>query len=122
MPSDLSITSHGHCYHVLIIAHLLKAGISRTDDEIDSCLNFAEHLAFSIHQAKDAAGNIGVGAFEEFVAEYKMTYLLKESTFSRLCDTEYGIVVRSRGGFRNRTCTSSFWVGSLLSIRKNVGS
>ena len=101
MPSDLSITSHGHCYHVLIIAHLLKAGISRTDDEIDSCLNFAEHLAFSIHQAKDAAGNIGVGAFEEFVAEYKMTYLLKESTFSRLCDTEYGIVVRSRGGFRN---------------------
>lgn len=101
MPSDLSITSHGHCYHVLIIAHLLKAGISRTDDEIDSCLNFAEHLAFSIHQAKGAVGCIGVSAFEEFVTEYKTTYLLKESTFSRLCDAEYGIVVRNRGGFRN---------------------
>ena len=44
MPTNMSITSHGYCYQVLIIAHLLKAGISRSDDEIDSCFNFVERL------------------------------------------------------------------------------
>ena len=101
MPSNLSITSHGHCYHVLIIAHLLKAGISRSDDEIDSCLNFAEHFAFHIHHTNVAGGGIDPGAFDAFVAEYKSSYLLKHSTLSRLCDPEYGIVVRDRGGFRS---------------------
>ena len=101
MPSNLSITSHGHCYHVLIIAHLLKAGISRSDDEIDSCLNFSEHFAFHIHQTDVTGGDIDPNAFDTFVAEYKSTYLLKHSTLSRLCDPEYGILVRDRGGFRS---------------------
>ncbi len=48
MPGNLSITSHGHCYHVLILSYLIKAGISRADDEIDSCLNFAEQLAYEM--------------------------------------------------------------------------
>ena len=101
MPSNLSITSHGHCYHVLIIAHLVKAGISHSDDELDSCFNFAEHFAFHIHQDSVVGSDSDPGAFDAFVAEYKLTYLLKQSTLSRLCDPEYGIVVRDRGGFRS---------------------
>ncbi len=114
MPSSLSITSHGHCYHVLIIAHLLKAGISRSDDEIDSCLNFSEHLAFHIHQTNVAGGAIGASAFDAFVAEYESTYVLKRSTLNRLCDLEYGIVVRSRGGFRS-PYMYYFFLGKFLS-------
>ena len=100
MPTNMLITSHGYCYQVMIIAHLIKAGISRSDDEIDSCFNFAEHFAFAIHQAEVGGGGIGLGAFETFVGEYRTTYLLKQSTLSRLCDGEYGIVARESGGFR----------------------
>ena len=50
MPTDLSITSYGHCYHVLIVASLIKAGISSKDNDINTCLNFAEELAFKIYQ------------------------------------------------------------------------
>ena len=100
MPTNMSITSHGYCYQVLIIAHLLKAGISRSDDEIDSCFNFVERFAFEIYQAEVGGVGIGLEAFEKFVGEYKTTYLLKDSTLSRLCDLEYGIVARERGGFR----------------------
>lgn len=101
MPGNLAITSHGHCYHALIIAHLLKAGISRSDDEIDSCLNFSEHLAYEIHCGGGESISIGLDAFEGFVEEYKKTYLLKDSTLNRLCDQEYGIVGPARGQFRS---------------------
>ena len=100
MPTNMAITSHGYCYQVLIIAHLIKAGISRSDDEIDSCFNFVERLAFEIYQAEVGGVGIGLEAFEKFVGEYKTTYLLKDSTLSRLCDLEYGVVARERGGFR----------------------
>ena len=46
MPDNLSITSYGHCYHALIVARLIKAGISPEDNDINSCFNFAEQLAF----------------------------------------------------------------------------
>ena len=118
MPTNLSVTSHGHCYHVLIIAHLLKAGISRSDDEIDSCLNFCEHLAFHTHQAHGAGGGDGSDAFEKFVAKYKISYVLKESTLSRLCDSEYGVVVRDRGGFRS-TYMHYFFLGRFLARRSS---
>lgn len=36
MPENLSITSYGHCYQVLIISNLVKAGISRADNDIDT--------------------------------------------------------------------------------------
>ena len=101
MPGNLSISSHGHCYHVLIISHLVKAGISRSDDEIDSCLNFAEHLAYEMRGLSSDGGGIGQHAFEEFVEKYKNTYLLKESTLNRMCDHDYGIISRADGRFRN---------------------
>ena len=100
MPGNLSITSHGHCYHVLILSYLIKAGISRADDEIDSCLNFAEQLAYEMHCIGTERDGIGADAFEGFVKKYKNTYLLKESTLSRLCDRDYGILSRPSGRFK----------------------
>ena len=52
MPTELSITSYGHCYHVLIVASLMKAGISRDDNDINACFQFRRESSvqdFSVH-------------------------------------------------------------------------
>lgn len=116
MPTNLSITSHGHCYHVLIVAHLFKAGIANSDDEIDSCFNFSEHLAFEIHESDAEGRSLSVGAFDAFLAKYKDTYVLNDSTLNRLCDGEYGIVVRDRGSFRT-PYMYYFFLGRFLAKR-----
>ena len=84
MPSNVSVTSYGHCYYVLILAHLLKAGISKSDDEINACLNFSENLAFAIHSSGTGKRPIGKEAVGRFIAKYTDTYLIKESTLNRL--------------------------------------
>ena len=95
MPSDLSVTSYGHCYYVLIIAHLTKSGISNLDDEINACLNFLENLAFVIYNSDSSKHYINSNSFDEFVEEYKAQYLIKESTLHRLFNQDYGIVKRT---------------------------
>ena len=100
MPNNLSVTSYGHCYYVVILAHLLKAGISKSDDEINACLNLSENLAFTIYRNSTAERPIGEEAFQEFIAEYKGNYLIKDSTVNRLFDPDYGILSR-RGQFRS---------------------
>ena len=49
MPTNLSITSYGHCYYVLIFASLVRAGVSQSDDSINTCFNLPNifHLAFT---------------------------------------------------------------------------
>ena len=100
MPRDLSITSYGHCYHVLIIAHLIKSGISNSDAEINTCLNFLENLAFTIYRSGSGEHCIDSGSFGKFVEEYKMNYITKDSTLRRLYGQDYGIVTRT-GQFEN---------------------
>ena len=95
MPSDLSVTSYGHCYYVLIIAHLTKSGIPNLDDEINACLNFLENLAFVIYNSDSSKHYINSNSFDEFVEEYKAQYLIKESTLHRLFNQDYGIVKRT---------------------------
>lgn len=46
MPQSLQITAYGHCYQALIVAQLIKIGISKED--IDSSLNFLSHFAFEV--------------------------------------------------------------------------
>ena len=99
MPSDLSVTSYGHCYYVLIIAHLSKSGIAKFDDEINACLNFSENLAFKIYRSGTAKHCIGQDSFDEFVKEYKRNYVIKDSTLNRLSHPNYGIVAQN-GQFR----------------------
>ena len=48
MPDNMSVTSYGHCYNVLIVSSLVRSGISNSDDEINACFNFAAQLAFEL--------------------------------------------------------------------------
>ena len=94
MPRDLFITSYGHCYHVLIIAHLRKSGIPNSDAEINPCMNFLENLAFKIYRSGSGEHCIDSDSFEKFVEEYQKDYIIKDSTLHRLCDQDYGIFTR----------------------------
>ena len=95
---EVSITSYGHCYYVLIISNLIKSGIPRTDDGINISFRFAEHLAFLIFQNTRAATTLDFGAV---VSEYEDTYILPRAILSRLQSAEYGIIT-SEGGFKTQ--------------------
>ena len=103
MPNNLSISSYGHCYYILVIAHLVKSGISRTDDELNSCLNFAEQLAYRIFTESSLTQTIDEAKFEQFKADYSKDFLpVKTSTFRRILHDDYGIVSRrNEYGFRS---------------------
>ena len=95
MPSDLDITSYGHCYYALIVANLVKSGISKSGGEIESCLNFSERLAYWLYsRAPDTEVD-----FREFIEEYKKEYVITDATLNRITGREYGIVSQD-GSFR----------------------
>ena len=112
MPDNLSITSYGYCYQVLIIANLVKAGISREDSDINACFNFAENLAFKIYQNSKLHTPAKLD-FEEFVMEYKSKYIIPESILSRLKKDDYGIIDED-GSFRT-PYMYYFFLGRFLS-------
>lgn len=112
MPDNLSITSYGHCYQVLIIANLVKAGISREDSDINACFNFAENLAFKIYQNSKLHTPVELN-FEEFVTEYKDKYIISDAILSRLKKDDYGIISND-GSFRT-PYMYYFFLGRLLS-------
>ena len=95
MPSELDITSYGHCYYALIVANLVKAGISKSGGALESCFNFSEHLAFQVFSNR-SGGEIDL---QGFVAEYRKDYLITDATINRLCGDEYGIITPN-GKFR----------------------
>ena len=100
MPSSFTITSYGHCYKALILARLIKAGISARDSDINPCLNFAEHLAFQQYRAKRESGDGAATVdFVDFVEEYRQRFHISHSTLSRLRDREYGLL-DDNGEFR----------------------
>ena len=100
MPSDVSITSHGHCYYVMVLARLLKAGIDKRDETINICFNFAEHLAFAIYQRNQLQGpEFTPDDFGDFVASYRRSYIIRDSVLNRLKHPEYGLL-SERGDFR----------------------
>ncbi|MXZ27167.1 toll/interleukin-1 receptor domain-containing protein [Candidatus Poribacteria bacterium] len=103
MPSDLAISSYGHCYYILIIAHLVKSGIARTDDEINPCFNFAEQLAFKLFTESPSLHAIDKETFENFKTDYGKTFLpIKTSMLQRILHPDYGIVTdRNDYRFRN---------------------
>ena len=110
MPNDLSITSHGHCYFVLIIANLIKAGISRSDDAINTCFNFAEYLAFTICEY---APKQKTSDFNSFVREYKKDFVISDSILSRIKHQDYGIITEN-GHFKT-PYMHYFFLGTFLS-------
>ena len=99
MPNDLKITAYGHCYYVMILAHLLKSGIKKEDSDINSCLNFASHLAFYIYREGHNGSPIGEEEFKTFTEGYKKEFVIKDSTIKRLQSQDYGILKNRE--FRN---------------------
>ena len=112
MPDDLSITSYGHCYQALIVANLIKAGISRQDNDINACFNFAENLAFKIYQETKLQTQAKLD-FDKFVEEYRKRFIISDSILSRLRKNDYGIIT-SDGSFR-APYVYYFFLGRLLS-------
>ncbi len=92
MPDDLSITSYGHCYKVLIIAHLIKSGVSSKDSDINACFNFAERLAFATYESDGFN-------YDKFVADYKTKFHIQDSLLNRMKNSDYGIINQD-GRFR----------------------
>ena len=100
MPRNMSITTHGHCYYVLIISRLIKAGIPNRDEDINVCLNFAERLAFRIYDYEEVRDlDFDQLTFTKFVNEYRESYIIRDSILNRLRHSEYGILTEA-GQFR----------------------
>ena len=100
---DVSITSYGHCYYVLIVAHLIKSGVSSRDMDLNACFNFLEHLAFDHYMAdrKDSQSGSNGFEFSAFLRKYSDRYFVPRSVVSRLSHHDYGIV-STNGEFRFR--------------------
>ena len=98
MPDNLSITSYGHCYYVLIVDSLFKTGISQEDNDINACFNLAENLAFKIYQNTKLHTPSKLD-FEKFVTEYRNKYIISDSILNRLKKHDYGIITDD-GSFR----------------------
>ena len=100
MPRNLGITSYGHCYYVMILAHLLKSGIREEDSEINACINFSCHLAFYIHRkGRDGAHSLSEDEFDDFKTIYGKQFLIKDTIINRLQNQDYGIIKNRK--FRN---------------------
>ena len=110
MPENLSMTSYGHCYHALILAQLIKSGISRSDSDINTCFNLAEHLAFKIHQN-------GTINYDEFIEDYQKYFVITEATLNRLKNNQFGIIAEN-GQFR-MPYLYHFFLGRFLSKKYN---
>ena len=116
MPNNISITSYGHCYYALILASLIKSGISKRDDDINACFNFSEHLAFRIYQIDDAQ-DCTTFKFDEFVKNYNEKFIISDSILNRLKHSEYG-VLKQCGDFRVKYMYYYF-LGKFLSKNRN---
>ena len=118
MPSNMSITSYGHCYYVLIFANLVRAGISRTDDAINACFNFAERLAFDIYQHRqhsvDEQYDFGV-----FIAEYNNSFFIRQSIINRLKNPTHGII-NNDGTFKT-DYMYYYFLGRFLAHNREIG-
>ena len=113
---DVPLTSFGHCYYVLIVAHLVKSGVSQKDEDINACFNFLEHLAywiFSGTQSKDDSKR----ELDDFVLRYRETFFVSDSLISRLRHPEYGIL-SGQGEFR-RDYMYYYFIGKYLANDKD---
>ena len=100
MPSDMDITSYGHCYYTLIVASLRRAGISRQDADINACFNFAEQLAFETYEHMMRQGDVTF-EFDTFVKRYKEEYVIQQSIIKRLMHDDFGLI-DDNGHFRTQ--------------------
>ena len=118
MPSNLAITSYGHCYLALITANLVRSGVSSKDDEINACFNFAEQLAFSIYCDSTDESDARF-QFETFVGHYDQRFHIRRSTINKLKRQPYGIIDED-GSFRTKYMYY-FFLGKFLANNPKEG-
>lgn len=121
MPSNLAVTSFGHCYHAIVLAQLIKSGVSHEDGTIGSCLNIMEELAFAHHMA--SAGGMGMAkdfSFASFIADYDRRFILNKSLLNRMCHEEYGVITAD-GSFRS-AYMQHYFLGKYLAGRREEHS
>ena len=112
MPAGLTITSYGHCYYALIVASLVRAGLSRQDSDLNACFNFAECLAFETHRSAGRGENLSLD-FHDFVERYRREYFISDAVIGRLKHEEFGLI-DACGRFRT-TYMHYFFLGRFLS-------
>ena len=91
MPNNLTVTSYGHCYHALIVARLIRAGISQRDEEVGACFNLAEQLSYEtyIHRLRRNREQFD---FSFLIERYKEKFIISASTVNRLKNSDYGLI------------------------------
>ena len=101
----------------LIISNLFQAGIAREDKDVNTCFNFAEHLAFAIYRH-----NLHESTpfdYDAFRSEYETRFYIKKSTINRLSDRNYGIIDK-KGSFK-REYMYYYFLGKFLSGNSKAG-
>ena len=118
MPNNLTVTSYGHCYHALIVARLIRAGISQKDEEVGACFNLAEQLSYEtyIHKSRRNKEQFD---FPKFIERYKEQFLISASTVNRLKNSDYGII-DEEGNFRTEYMYYYF-LGKFLTAHNEKG-
>ena len=118
MPNNLTVTSYGHCYHALIVARLIRAGISQKDAEVGACFNLAEQLSYEtyIHKSRRNKEQFD---FPKFIERYKEQFLINASTVNRLKNSDYGII-DEEGNFRTEYMYYYF-LGKFLAAHNEKG-
>jgi hypothetical protein len=118
MPNNLTVTSYGHCYHALIVARLIRAGISQKDEEVGACFNLAEQLSYEtyIHKSRRNKEQFD---FPKFIERYKEQFLINASTVNRLKNSDYGII-DEEGNFRTEYMYYYF-LGKFLAAHNEKG-
>lgn len=91
MPRNIAITSYGHCYYILIVASLTRAGISDKDDSVNSAFNFAEELAFALYSYSTPEPTTPF-SFDSFVSSYKDRFFIRTSLINRLQHPDFGLL------------------------------
>ncbi len=98
MPTSLSVTSYGHCYQALIVANLIQSGISGSDDDVNTCFNFVDHLAFQTFLYRKHSPDKDFD-YPSIIAKYQERFLIRNSILSRLQSPPYGLI-KEDGNFR----------------------
>ncbi|WP_041521915.1 TIR domain-containing protein [Gilvimarinus agarilyticus] len=98
MPENLKITAYGHCYHALILARIIKSGISREDSTLESVFTFCSSLSYRMF-LNGIGTKFTEDLFEEFVRDYKNEYIIKNSVLNRMF-SDYGLLDRNNGEVR----------------------
>jgi hypothetical protein len=118
MPTNLSVTSYGHCYQALIFANLILSGISKTDDDVNACFNFSEQLAFATYQHRNNVPDEDFD-FSKFVDKYRSQFFIRESIINRLKSRPYGLI-NDTGNFRT-DFMYYYFLGKFLAGNSRLG-